>query len=147
MIGLAVPGVQYPILARSNDEGGEFTWFFIQIDNELTKTSYTGWVSGRYLNFIGLEELLPTHGSVFDSIDGAPDVGVYGTTPAITDMRRRPSGRSAIILTIPAYTRVSIIGRTRQNHGDFWYQVRYQNIVGWVPAFVNRGDTSQVPIR
>ena len=49
--GSAAVGFEYTILARNNDEGGPYTWFLI----ELTE-GVTGWVSGRYLNFIGLEE-------------------------------------------------------------------------------------------
>lgn len=141
LIGSADAGFEYPILARSHDEGGEYTWFLIQVGE------VQGWVSGRFLNFNGLEELLPVQGSIFDQVDGAPDIGVFGTTFSINDLRRRPSGRAQIITQIPADTRVSIIGRTRQNGGDFWYQVRYSGLVGWIPAFVDRGDTSRVPIR
>jgi hypothetical protein len=140
--GSADLGFEYPILARSHDEGGPYTWFLIELAEGVT-----GWVSGRYLNFIGLEELLPTQGSIFDGIDGAPDLGVFGTTLAITDIRRRPSGRAQILGQVPPDTRVSLIGRTRQNGGDYWYHIRHEGLVGWIPAYVIRGQTHIVPIR
>lgn len=140
--GVAEKGFEYTILARNNDEGGPYTWFLI----ELTE-GVTGWVSGRYFTFIGVEELLPTQGSIFDGIDGAPDIGVYGTTLVITDIRRRPSGRTQILGQVPPHTRVSLIGRTRQNGGDYWYQIRYGGMVGWIPAYLIHGQTDRVPIR
>jgi hypothetical protein len=141
--GVAIPGVEYNILAKNTDEGGEYPWYLIQVNE-----SVSGWVSGRFLNLPpGLDGLLGYQGSIFDTLDGAPDIGVFGTTMSITDMRRRPSGRAQIVCTIPANARVSIVGRTRQNGGDFWYQVRYEGQIGWIAAFVQRGDTSSVPIR
>jgi hypothetical protein len=141
--GVAVPGFEYNILAKNTDEGGEYPWYLIQVNE-----SVSGWVSGRLLNFPpGLDGLLGYQGSIFDTLDGAPDIGVFGTTLSITDMRRRPSGRSQIVLTIPANAQVSIVGRTRQNGGDFWYQVRYNGQIGWIPAFIERGQTHTVPIR
>ncbi len=141
LIGTAVHGFEYTVIARSNDEGGEFTWYFIDVGE------YEGWVSGRHFTFRFDENILPGRGSIYDGIDNAPDVGVHGTTLSINDLRRRPSGRSHILATIPANTRLSLIGRTRQNGGDYWYQVRYNGQVGWIPAFVIRGQTHLVPIR
>ena len=141
--GVAVPGFEYDILAKNTDEGGEYPWYLIKVNE-----SVSGWVSGRFLNMPpGLDGLLGYQGSIFDTLDGAPDIGVFGTTLNITDMRRRPSGRSQIVLTIPANAQVSIVGRTRQNGGDFWYQVRYNGQIGWIAAFVQRGQTDTVPIR
>jgi hypothetical protein len=141
LIGSVVPGFEYNVLARSNDENPEYTWFLIEANG------VTGWVSGRFLTYSGPEDVLPVQGSLFDAVDGAPDIGVFGITRSINDLRRRPSGRAQIISQIPTGAQVSIIGRTRQNGGDFWYQVRYAGQVGWIPAYVRRGDTSSVPIR
>ena len=141
LIGTAVRAFEYPVIARSNDESSEYTWYFIDLGE------YQGWVSGRYFAFRFDENILPGRGSIYDTIDNAPDVGVTGTTLSINDLRRRPSGRSQILTTIPADTRLSLIGRTRQNGGDYWYQVRYNGQVGWIPAFVIRGQTHLVPIR
>ena len=141
--GSIVQGFQYDILARSNDEGGEFWWYLVQVNEQVS-----GWVSGRFFVVpAGLNDLLPVHGSIFDHLDGVPDIGAYGKTLAITDLRRRPSGRALALGQIPANAQVSIIGRTRQNNGDFWYQVRYGDQVGWIPAYLERGQTHTVPIR
>jgi hypothetical protein len=143
LIGSAVRGFEYPVLARSTDEGGPYIWYLIQLNEQVS-----GWVSGRFLVMPpGLDALLGTQGSIFDQIDSAPDIGVTGITLAITDMRRRPSGRAAILRQIPPGTQVSIIGRTRQNGGDFWYQIRFEGQVGWISAYLERGNTSAVPIR
>ncbi len=143
LIGAALPGQQYPILARSTDEGGEYAWYLIQAG------AITGWTSGRYLRFTGDPTLLPSAGSIFDQIDGAPDVGVTAVLPALTDLRRRPSGRAAILRTIPAGAVVSVIGRTRQNGGNYWLHVRFEGQIGWIPAYVEnaRGSWENVPIR
>ncbi len=143
LMGGALPGQQYPILARSTDEGGEYAWYLIQAG------AITGWTSGRYLRFTGDPSLLPSAGSIFDQIDGAPDVGVTAVLPALTDMRRRPSGRAAILRTLPQGAVVSVIGRTRQNGGNYWLHVRFEGQIGWIPAYVEnvRGSWENVPIR
>ncbi|MBI5668553.1 MAG: choice-of-anchor D domain-containing protein [Chloroflexi bacterium] len=143
LIGEVLSGQQYPILARSRDEGGEFAWYLIRVGN------VTGWTSGRFFKFTGNPDLLPTAGSIFDQIDNAPDTGMTTTLPAMTDMRRRPSGRAAIIRTLPQGAVVSVIGRTRQNGGNYWLHVRYEGQVGWIPAYVenSRGNWENVPIR
>ncbi|MBC6936335.1 MAG: SH3 domain-containing protein, partial [Chloroflexi bacterium] len=143
LMGGALPGQQYPILARSTDEGGEYAWYLIQAG------AITGWTSGRYLRFTGDPTLLPSAGSIFDQIDGAPDVGVTAVLPALTDLRRRPSGRAAILRTLPAGAVVSVIGRTRQNGGNYWLHVRFEGQIGWIPAYVEnvRGSWENVPIR
>lgn len=143
LIGSVLTGQQYPILARSRDEGGEFAWYLIQVGN------VTGWTSGRFFRFTGNADLLPTAGSIFDQIDNAPDTGMTTMLPALTDMRRRPSGRAAIVRTLPQGAVVSVIGRTRQNGGNYWLHVRYEGQVGWIPAYVenSRGNWENVPIR
>ncbi len=143
LIGSVLTNQQYPILARSFDEGGEFAWYLIQVGR------ITGWTSGRYFRFEGNPDLLPSSGSIFDQIDGAPDTGMTAVLPAITDMRRRPSGRAAIIRTLPAGATVSVIGRTRQNGGNYWLHVRYEGQIGWIPAYIEnaRGSWENVPIR
>ncbi len=143
LIGSVLTNQQYPILARSFDEGGEFAWYLIQVGR------ITGWTSGRYFRFEGNPDLLPSSGSIFDQIDGAPDTGMTAVVPALTDMRRRPSGRAAIIRTLPAGATVSVIGRTRQNGGNYWLHVRYEGQIGWIPAYIEnaRGNWENVPIR
>ena len=133
------------VLAISFDEGGEWPWYFIDTG------TITGWASGRYLIFNREPGLTPlsTRGSIFDSIDDAPDVGVVGRLGAFTDMRRRPSPRTAILQSMPPGTVVAIIGRTRQNGGDFWYHIRYTGQVGWIVGALvaERPHTGNVPIR
>jgi hypothetical protein len=141
LLGTANRGFQYDMIARSNDEGGDITWYYIDLGE------YDGWVSGRHFSFRFNENVLPGRGSIYDGLDNVPEVGVYGTTLSINDLRRRPSGRSQILTTIPANTRLSLVGRTRQNGGDFWYQVRYNGHIGWIPAFIIHGQTHLVPIR
>jgi uncharacterized protein YraI len=143
LIAVARPGSSYPILARSNDEGGPYTWYLITIGNR------TGWVSGRYLQFKGDPNLLPVYGSIFDQIDDAGDVGVTTQIIAITDIRRRPSGRAAIIGQVPPEAVVSVIGRTVENGGNYWLHIRYNGITGWIVAYVKntRGNGANVPIR
>lgn len=142
LVGVARPGNPITVQARSTDEGGEYTWYLVSVEGA------TGWASGRYLQFEGDASLLPLQGSIFDQIDNAPDVGVSARMLAITDLRRRPSGRAQILRQIPPDAVVSVIGRTVQNGGSFWLHVRYEGQVGWIPAYaVMRGNLSNVPVR
>ncbi|MEO8613106.1 MAG: putative Ig domain-containing protein, partial [Chloroflexota bacterium] len=144
LIGKAIPGAPYSILARSNDEGGGITWYLI-----TTVDGVTGWVSGLYLNVTGNVDAVPFQGSIFDTLDGAPDTGISARAMSIIDIRRRPSGRAAIIGQVPQDGTLHLMGRTRQNGGDFWVQVNYNGIIGWIPAapISVRGNTGTVPIR
>ncbi len=144
LIGVARPGQPYDIPGYSDDEGGGIRWYLIR-----NSEGVVGWVSGRFLQVSGNLPAVPAQGSVFDGLDGAPDLGVLARTMAIIDIRRRPSGRAAIIGQLPKDAEVSVLGRTRQNGGDFWVQIRYNGIVGWIPAapidvYTNTGA---VPIR
>jgi hypothetical protein len=69
---------------------------------------------------------------------------------ALMNLRRRPSGRSAIVADIPVDAILPVIGRTVQNGGTYWVQVRFNDLVGWIPfAPVDQisGDINNVPIR
>jgi hypothetical protein len=142
LIGVARPGNTYSILARNIDEG-EYTWYLI-VAGEVT-----GWVSDRYLEIEGAVENVPFAGSLFDSIDGAPDIGVRLTTNAIIDMRRRPSPRVEIVGTIPSGAEIVVIGRSVQERSTFWLHVSYNGVVGWIPSLPVsiRGPVDSLPVR
>lgn len=144
MVGIARPGTQYALLAKNNSEG-PFTWYLIQ----LTETR-RGWASGRYLEVAGNLDAIPFQNTIFDQIDGAPDIGVIGQTRSVMNIRVRPSERTARLGQVPWGDQVSIIGRTRQGGLDFWYQIRYNGIVGWILADfvrVRSGFIDAVPVR
>lgn len=131
LVAVARPENSYPILAKNTSEG-LFTWYQIQF-NENT----VGWSSGRYLVPEGNLDAVPLIGSVFDTIDNAPDRGVIGTTRSVMNFRVRPTPRVARVADIPQIgwgEQVQIIGRTIQGGRDFWYQVRYRDRVGWILA-------------
>jgi uncharacterized protein YraI len=140
-IGVARPGTAYVPTARNNDEG-QYTWFRITVGER------TGWSSGRYLTVTGDPNSVPQVSTVFEQIDGAPDLGVTGVPRAFMNFRRRPSQRAGAIGQIPWGDVVQIIGRTRQGGSDFWYQVRWNGQVGWIFAPFVRvdGDINLVPI-
>ncbi len=142
LISVVVPGTEYPPLARNTDEG-QFTWYLITVG------THTGWASGRYLQITGDPNSAPLQGTTFDNIDGAPDLGVIGTTRSVMNLRRRPSVRTALLEQLDWGTQVSIIGRTIQDGKNFWFQVRYKGVVGWLFApFVGvKGNIDAVPIR
>lgn len=144
LVAVAKPDNTYPLLARNESEG-LFTWYLIQYDEDTQ-----GWASGRYLGVSGDETLLPLTGSIFDQIDNAPFKGVIGTTRSVMNFRVRPSVRTALISQIPWGAQVEIIGRTRQGYKDFWYQVRYNNKIGWIFApyvGITSGLIDAVPVR
>jgi len=144
LVAVARPETQLNFLARNNSEG-LFTWYLVRFG----ENNREGWVSGRYLQLTGTPAALPEQGSVFDTIDGAPDVGVSGTTRSNMNLRVRPSERTARLAVIPWGDRVMIVGRTVQGGKDFWYQVRWQDKLGWIlAAYVGvRGDINNVPVR
>lgn len=137
----------YEVFAKNNDENGEVTWYLIEANGRR------GWVSGRsstlYLNDVAVESTanvngeevqviaadgLPFEGSVFDTLDGSPDVGVMGTVWRSRSIHRRPSTRAAIIGSVPEGQQVSILNRTREIDYDDWYQIRWNGAVGWINA-------------
>jgi uncharacterized protein YraI len=141
MITTAFPGNEYPVLARNPSEDG-VTWYKITVNNR------TGWSSGRYLSFNTSPDGLAVEGSVFDTLDAAPETGVTAAPRSIMNLRARPSTRTAIIGNVPWGAEMPLLGRTVQAGTDRWYQVRYNGQVGWIVAgFVTvRGDIRQVPI-
>jgi CSLREA domain-containing protein len=143
LLGRIDPGNNFGILATSQDEG-QYTWYYVKASDVLF-----GWVSGRYLNVTGNIAVVPVQGSIFDQIDAAPDIGVTAVADAIIDIRRRPSTRTNILGQLPPGGVFSIIGRTRQNGGNFWLHIRYNGMVGWIPAspIDILGSMSSVPIR
>lgn len=142
LIGVARPGVSYPILERNQDEG-LFVWY------KITAGDNSGWVSGRYFQVAGSIDIIPFTGTVFDQIDGAADIGVVGVTRSVMNLRRRPSERTQLLDKVPWGAEVPVIGRTIQGGNNFWLQVRYNGKVGWIYApFVGlRGIVDAVPVR
>ncbi|MEM6283336.1 MAG: right-handed parallel beta-helix repeat-containing protein [Chloroflexota bacterium] len=143
----------YRVLAKNNDENIDVTWFRVVVNGKI------GWASGRSLTLNNItEEQLPAQGSVFDNLDGAPELGVTGLIVNDRLVYRRPSTRTSSLGTvIPGNSTVSIIGRTREFPYDDWYQVRYAGQTGWIlsdsrqeePAVVVNGDVVReiVPVR
>jgi uncharacterized protein YraI len=141
-IGVALAGQTYTPSARNRDEG-IYNWYFVTVGEK------SGWISGKYLNFTGDPNALPVRSTVFESIDGAPDLGVIGSTRSNMNLRRRPSERSDLLAKIPWGAEVSVLGRTVQGGKNFWLHVRYKDQVGWIIAsYVSvRGDIGSVPVR
>lgn len=130
----------YEVFATNNDENAEVTWYLIEANGSR------GWVSGRATivrDGIGV----PVQGSIFDTIDGAPDVGVIGDVTRDRNLHRRPSTRAGIIGFVPGGAQVSIIGRTREITVDDWYHVRYNGQVGWILGDVRSDDPAVIADR
>jgi uncharacterized protein YraI len=140
------PGTAYPISGRNRDEG-IFTWYLVSVTT--TQGVQTGWASGRFLTITGDPNSIPLIGSVFDQIDGAPDVAVRAIPRAVMNLRRRPSIRAAKLGFMPWGGEAQLIGRTVQGGKNFWFQVRFNGVVGWIfaPYVTIRGDVNAVPIR
>ncbi|MBK8134839.1 MAG: SH3 domain-containing protein [Anaerolineae bacterium] len=147
MIGVVRPDFNFPILEKNFDEG-LFPWYKIQDNNQRI-----GWVSGRYLNVTGNIDLVPERSTHFDQIDNPSDLpvllDVVGYTRSVMNFRRRPSQRTTLLGQIPWGDPVEVIGRTVQGGQNFWLQVRYKGVVGWIYApFVKlEGVVDAVPIR
>ena len=147
MIGVVSPDFNFPIQEKNFDEG-LFPWYKIQDNNQRI-----GWVSGRYLNVTGNIDLVPERSTHFDQIDNPSDLpvllDVVGYTRSVMNFRRRPSQRTTLLGQIPWGDPVEVIGRTVQGGQNFWLQVRYKGVVGWIYApFVKlEGVVDAVPIR
>ncbi len=143
LVTVARPGTQYVPIARSNDEGGPYTWYLITVGDK------TGWASGRYLKVTGDPNSVPVQQTIFDQIDNVGGVGATASPRAVMNFRRRPSQRAERIGLIPWGAQTELIGRTVQGGQNFWLQVRYEGKVGWIYApFVSvSGNVGAVPIR
>ncbi|MBI1280770.1 MAG: SH3 domain-containing protein [Anaerolineaceae bacterium] len=143
MIGEVAAGNPLTPLARNKDEG-IYNWYLV---NTGTKT---GWISGRYVTVTGDLNSIPLQSTVFEQIDGAPDVGVLAVPRSVMNLRKRPSIRSPKILEVAWGAETALIGRTVQGGRNFWLQVRLKTgEVGWIfaPYVSIRGDVNAVPIR
>ena len=129
-------------MARNKDEG-IYNWYELQVGERV------GWASGRYLTLSVDLNTIPLQGSIFDQIDGAPDIGARAYPRAVMNLRSRPSTRMPIIGSIPWGAELELIGRTVQAGKDKWLQVRYNGLVGWIDArwVSERGEIYQVPVR
>lgn len=141
-IGVLRPDIAYPVLARSNDEGGLYTWYKVQAGEKV------GWSSGRYLNINGDVNSIPFEGTVFEQIANPPDIGAIAIPRAIMNLRLRPSQRSFRLDQVPWGDQVELLGRTLQGGMNHWLQVRYNGQVGWIyaPFVTVRGNVGAVPI-
>ncbi len=141
-IGEVAAGTPLNPLARNKDEG-IYNWYLI---NTGTKT---GWISGRYVTLTGDVNAIPLQSTIFEQIDGAPDVGVLAVPRSVMNLRKRPSIRSAKLMEIDWGAETVLIGRTIQAGKNFWLQVRYKGQVGWIfaPYVSIRGDVNAVPVR
>lgn len=144
---IATPEQGYPVSARNNDEG-VYTWYRITLPSGVT-----GWASGKHLEFNFDPATLPVAGSVFDTIPNPPDTDATVITQVVLNFRTRPSYRMEdnIMDEIWAGTELPLLGRTVEAGGNYWFQVRYEDRVGWIRArrdyTVVRGDLDSVPIR
>lgn len=132
----------YPVIARNRDEG-IYNWYKLRVGER------EGWASGRYLTISVDPNTLPVQGSVFDTIDGAGDIGARAYPRAVMNMRSRPSPRTPQIGSIPWGAEVELVGRTIQAGTNRWLHVRYNGLIGWIDArwVTVRGEIYQVPIR
>ncbi len=141
MVTVAMTGAEYPVTARSNSEEG-VTWYLLNVNDHV------GWSSGRYLEFNTDPGGLPGISNVFETLDGAPDTGVFAAPRAVMNVRARPSTRTPIIGSIEWGEEVPLLNRTVQGGQNRWFQVRHNGQVGWIfaPYVSVRGDINAVPI-
>lgn len=143
MVTTAVSGTSYAVTARNNSEG--FNWYYINVNGRQ------GWASGRYLTLNNITpDALPTQATIFDQIDGAPDLGIIGAPRAVMNVRPRPTTRLDEIDEIAWGEEVSIIGRTVQAGTNRWYHIRTsEGLVGWIlAAYVQVGpEVVGAPVR
>jgi uncharacterized protein YraI len=132
----------YTVLGRNRDEG-IYNWYKLQVGERV------GWSSGRFLTINVDINTIPLVGSVFDEIDGAPDIGARAYPRAVMNLRSRPSVRMPRIASIPWGAPLELIGRTVQAGENKWLQVRYNGVVGWIDArwVSTQGELFSVPVR
>jgi uncharacterized protein YraI len=138
------PDNNYTVLGKSDDEGGGYTWFYVIVGEK------EGWTSGRYFVVDADIATIPYKDNIFQKLDAPLSTGVIGMPRAVMNFRRRPSQRSARIGQIPWGAEVEILNRTVQAGKNHWFQVRYNNQIGWIYApyvGIRRGFLETVPIR
>lgn len=143
LINVLRPGNTYNVYAKSNAEG-LFTWYQV-----TTASGQTGWASGRYLELsVEDDSSIPEVSTVFETLGGSPNRGVIAVPRAIMNVRVRPSTRTGRITQMPWGGEAELLARTVQGGKDFWYLVRWGDVVGWIYApFVGvRGDINNVPV-
>jgi len=144
-IGVLRPDNSYTVLGKSDDEGSGYTWYNVVAGDQV------GWTSGRYFVVDTADpNLVPTVQNVFQTLDNPESTGVIGVTRAVMNFRIRPSQRSPRLGQIPWGAEVEIFNRTLQAGMNHWFQVRYNNQIGWIYApFVatRNGFINTVPVR
>ncbi len=145
MITTLTRDTTYNVLGRNRSEG-IYNWYLIQ-----TSDGRQGWASGRYLDLNVDVNAVPEVGSVFDTINDAPDIGALAIPRAVMILRKGPSVRAEEIGKIGYGEVVQLIGRTVQANTNQWFQVRRPSTgeVGWIyaPWVTAKGEINQVPIR
>jgi hypothetical protein len=142
LIGVLRPGNVYNLALKNNSEG-LFTWYYLTTDS-----GYSGWASGRYLELTNEDTILAEVNTAFDTASGEPNRGVVAVPRANMNVRVRPSTRTTRLTQMPWGAEGQVLARTVQGGKDFWYLVRYGDVVGWIYApFVGiRGDINNIPV-
>lgn len=143
LLRVALPDQAYPVSARNLDEG-LYPWYYISLPSGVS-----GWASGRFLTLNVDPNTIPIQATVFDTLDNPPETGVTAAPRAYMNIRRRPSERTEQLGQVPIGERVPLLNRTAQSGENYWYQVRYEGIVGWIyaPYVSTNGPIDDVPIR
>lgn len=155
------PGTSYPVFAQNTAEG-EYTWYLIQVQRTVTildqNTQQTvtvpdgdpvrGWVSGRYFFLAGSNAVVPTQGTVFETLTAPPSTGVGGQLRSNMRLREGASYRTPTLQILDFGAEVEILGRTLQAGESHWFLVNYEGQVGWLyaPFIAVYDDIERVPV-
>lgn len=157
------PGTSYPVFASNRDEG-EFTWYYIEVQEYLSVLDDTtqtvirqpfgnpvrGWVSGRYFFLDDRNAIVPAMSTPFEALstNAQPSTGIAGETTSNLRVRTRPSYRTPTVTILDWGADVEILARTEQAGEPHWFLVQYDGGTGWVFAPFVRfdGNLATVPL-
>ncbi len=127
-------GQTYQVLARDQDA----RWFLIQL------SARQGWVWGYYLHVNGNEFNAPVANPFVAEGGASASTGIVAQSQAVLRLRAAPDTNAEQIGRVPWGEIMPVLSKTHTG----WYQVIYQNTVGWVAAqYVKlvQGEDGSIP--
>jgi uncharacterized protein YraI len=126
-------GETYAVLGSSADK----SWYQISVNGTV------GWVSAQFVTVS--QGSVPVAGNT-PTVNQPAVTGQPALVLATLNLRDTPNARGASLAKIQFNTTVQVIGR---NAAGTWWQVRYQNLTGWVSsryARLQQGTIRDLPV-
>jgi hypothetical protein len=159
-LDIIAPGTEYPVFAQNTAEG-LYIWYLIEVQDVIRVADDTtgeiieqptgepirGWVSGRYFVTDAPANQIPPAQTVFETLTNPTRTTVQGVLRSNMRLRAGASYRTPTLAILDWGAEVEIVGRTIQADRNHWFQVIYEDQVGWLyaPFITINGDINVVP--